>query len=862
MINHIPHPATDEEIHKVLNPLVSEWFRKKFFSFSLPQKFAVLDIHNKKNVLVSAVTGSGKTLTAFTSILSELLTLAEHNLLENRVYAVYISPLKALSNDISVNLKQPLQEMEALAGKKFNIRIGVRTGDTTASEKSAMLRKPPHILITTPESFSLTIISARFREHMMALQWVIIDEIHALADNKRGVHLSLAMEMLEHFSNNSPTRIGLSATAEPVEEIAQFLCGMERDCEIAKINLDKKMDMKVLCPVPDLINVTHEVLHHETYNLLDALIQEHKTTLIFTNTRSATERVVHHLKEKFPRKYTENIGAHHGSLSKEHRLKLEERMRKGQLKVIVCSTSLELGIDIGYIDLVIMLGSPKSVARATQRAGRAGHKLHDTIKARIIALDRDDLIECGILLKNVLERKIDNIHIPKNCLDVLAQQLFGIAVATRIKIQDMYKLVTRSYCYSTLEFATFMEVIEYLAGEYSKLEDRNVYAKIWYDEETGEIGRRGKMARVLYMTNLGTIPDESYIQVKVNEQVVGHIDEGFLERLKKGDVFVLGGNRYEFLYSRGMTAQVNASVSRPPTIPSWFSEMLPLSFDLAASISRFRRLANEKLEKETSKQEMIAFIHEYMYVDKNAAEAIYQYLREQFLFSEIPHDKKLVIESYRENNKHHYIFHSLFGRRVNDVLSRAAAFVLGKSSRADIEMGISDNGFYLAAEKALPVEFVFQHLTSKNLNTIMQQAIDQTEVLKRRFRHCATRALMILRNYRGKTKRVGRQQVSSMLLLNAIRRISLDFSILKEARREVLEDLMDIEHALLILKHIEEGKIKIAYTSDKLPSPFAFNLVLQGHLDFMKMEDKVEFLRRMHTMVLAKIGKRFPEDNL
>lgn len=862
MISYIPHPATDEEIHKVLNPIVSQWFKQKFFSFSLPQKFAVLDIHNKKNVLVSAVTGSGKTLTAFSSILSELITLSESGLLEDRIYAVYISPLKALSNDIQVNLQEPLKEMESLAGKRFNIRLGVRTGDTTQSEKSRMLRKPPHILITTPESFSLTITSVRFKQHMMQLQWVIIDEIHALADNKRGVHLSLALEMLEYFSKTSPTRIGLSATAEPVEEIARFLCGMQRDCKIAKINLDKKMDMRVLCPVPDLINITHEVLHNEMYKLLDALIQEHKTTLIFTNTRSATERVVHHLKEKFPRKYTENIGAHHGSLSKEHRLKLEERMRKGNLKAIVCSTSLELGIDIGYIDLVIMLGSPKSVARATQRAGRAGHKLHDTIKARIIALDRDDLIECGILLKNVLERKLDNLHIPRNCLDVLAQQLFGIAIATRIKIQDMYKLVTRSYCYATLEFATFMEVIEYLAGEYSKLEDRNVYAKIWYDQESGEIGRRGKMARVLYMTNIGTIPDESYIQVKVNEQIVGHIDEGFLERLKRGDVFVLGGHRYEFLYSRGMTAQVNASVARSPTIPSWFSEMLPLSFDLALSISRFRRLVNEKLDKGAGRQELIAFIHEYMYVDKNAAEAIFQYLQEQFLFSQLPHDKKFVIESYTESNKHHYIFHSLYGRRVNDVLSRAAAFILGKSSRTDIELGINDNGFYLAAEKSLPIEPLFQHLKAENLNIIMQQAIDQTEVLKRRFRHCATRALMILRNYRGKTKRVGRQQVSSMLLLNAVKRISNDFSILKEARREVLEDLMDIEHAFLILKQIEEGKIKLVYSADKLPSPFAFNLVLQGHLDFMKMEDKVEFLRRMHTMILAKISKKLPEENI
>ena len=849
-------PYTNEEIHKILNPIVSNWFKKKFNQFSLPQKYAIIPIHNKKNVLVSAVTGSGKTLTAFTSILNELITLSEAGMLEDKIYAVYISPLKALSNDIQINLQEPLKEMEKVSKKDFKIRIGVRTGDTTQSEKSSMLKSPPHILITTPESFSLVIASSKFRNHLMNLQWIIIDEIHALADSKRGVHLSLALEALEYFSKNHFTRIGLSATTEPIEEIAQFLVGNKRSCEIAKINLDKKMDMKVLCPVPDLINITHDVIHAEMYKLIDSLIQEHKTTLIFTNTRSATERVVHHLKEKFPRKYTENIGAHHGSLSKEHRLKLEERMRNGELKVIVCSTSLELGIDIGYIDLVIMLSSPKSVARATQRAGRAGHKLHDTIKARIIALDRDDLIECGVLLKNVIERKIDRIHIPKNCLDVLAQQIFGIAITERIKIQDLYKLVTKSYCYQNLEFKEFLDIIDYLSGDYNKLEDRNVYAKIWYDKETGEIGRRGKLARVLYMTNLGTIPDETFVQVKIKEQVIGHIDESFLERLKRGDVFVLGGTRYEFLYAKGMTAQVNGSVNRPPTIPSWFSEMLPLNFDLAMDISRFRRLVNEKFEKKAEKKEIMEFINQYMYLDKYASEAVYHYLQEQFLFSQIPNDKKIVIENYNEDHKRFYIFHTLYGRRVNDVLSRAISYVLGKQVHTDIELGISDNGFYLSSEKQLPIETVFKQLKSNELKEVMKLAIDQTEVLKRRFRHCAMRALMILRNYKGKTKRVGRQQVSSMLLLNAVRRISNDFSILKEARREVLEDLMDIDNTKLILEQVEKGYIKIVHTSGRLPSPFAFNLVLQGHLDFMKVEDKVEFLRRMHNMILIKIGKK------
>ena len=854
MIEYLKSKASNEDVFKVINPVVGNWFKNKFKGFSDPQKYAIIPIHNKENILVSAVTGSGKTLTAFTSILSELITFSENDLLENQIYAVYISPLKALSNDVEFNLNQPLKEMESESKKDFNIKVAVRTGDTTQSEKSKMLRKTPHILITTPESFSIVLTSPKLKEKLRSVKWVIIDEIHALAESKRGVHLSLALERLEDLSQNF-TRIGLSATAEPIEDIARFLVGSKRKCKIAKVELKKNMDIKVLSPVPDLINVTHKQMHNEMYDLIDNLIQEHKTTLVFTNTRSATERVVHHLKERFPKKYTENIGAHHGSLSKEHRLDMETRMREGKLKAIVCSTSLELGIDIGYIDLVILLGSPKSVARCTQRFGRAGHRLHDTIKGRIIVLDRDDLVECSILLKNVIEGKIDRIHIPENCLDVLAQQIYGIAISEKISEKDLWKMITSSYCYRNLKYSEFLEILDYLSGEYTKLEDRHVYAKIWYDKESGMIGKRSRLARMIYMTNIGTIPDETHVQVKIGEQVIGKIDEAFLERLKRGDVFVLGGNKYEFLFSRGMTAQVKTAEMRPPTIPSWFSEMLPLSFDLANDISKFRGLMEKKFNNEDSKEEIMAFLSKYLYLDKNAENAIYEYLRQQYLFEELPNDKKILVEEYKEDNKKFIVFHTLYGRKVNDVLSRAVAYIIGRLYHIDVEIGISDNGFYVSSEKTIIVSQVFEHLKLKDIDSIMKNAIDKTEVLKRRFRHCAVRSLMILRNYGGRTKRVGRQQVSSMLLLNAVRRISEDFPILKESRREVLEDLMDLENAKIIIENIENKKIEVKTFQTKIPSPFAFNLVLEGYIDIMKMEDKVEFLRRMHHLVLAKIGK-------
>ena len=854
MITYLDKPYKDEDIFSILTPIVRTWFKNKFKTFSEPQKYAVIPIHNQENVLVSAVTGSGKTITGFLAILNELINLSEQGKLENKVYCIYISPLKALNNDVGINLEQPLKEMEESAKKRFNIKIAVRTGDTTASEKQKMLKETPHILVTTPESLALILTSPKFREKLRDVKYCIIDEVHSLAENKRGVHLSLSLERLNELSKNF-TRIGLSATAEPIEEIAKFVVGNNRECRIAKIDLTKKMDVKVLCPLPDLINTTYEEMHNSMYDLIHKLIQNHKTTLIFTNTRAATERVVHFLKEKFPKDYTENIGAHHGSLSKQHRLNMEERMRNGKLKAIVCSTSLELGIDIGYIDLVIMLGSPKSVARCTQRIGRSGHALHDTIKGRIIVLDRDDLIESSVMLKNVLERNIDKIHIPENCLDVLAQQIYGIAISDQIHIDDLLKLIKRSYCYRNLSKEDFMEVIKYLSGFYNTLEDRNVYAKIWHDESNGMIGRKGKLARVIYMTNIGTIPDETFITVKVGEQIIGYLDENFLEKMKSGDVFNLGGQTYQFNFSRGMVAQVKASPGRSPTIPNWVSEMLPLSFDLALEIGKFRRLMEEKF-KNKSKKEILEFIDSYLYVDKNAALAIYNYFNEQYLYlKEIPNDKKILIEHYNEDNKKYVIFHSLFGRRVNDCLSRTVGYAIGKLQHKDVEMGINDNGFYLSYEGNLQVIQAFNLLKSEKIRLLLEKAIENSEILKRRFRHCATRSLMILREYKGRRKRVGRQQVSSMILISALRRISNDFSILKEARREVLEDLMDIESTIKILKQIEKNEIKLKEVFTNLPSPFAFNLVLQGYLDILKMEDKMKFLRNMHTLVLAKIGK-------
>ena len=488
-----------------------------------------------------------------------------------------------------------------------------------------------------------------------------------------------------------------------------------------------------------------------------------------------------------------------------------------------------------------------------QRIGRSGHRLHDKSKGRIIVVDRDDLVECSLILKNALEGKIDHINIPHNCLDVLSQQIYGMAIERPWNIDEAYHLITSSYPYHELEHNDFVSVLSYLAGDYTSLEERYVYAKIWVDYHENRFGKRGKLARMLYSTNIGTIPDRSAARVKCNGQVVGRIEEDFMEKLQKGDTFVLGGNIYRFNYARGMTVNVTPS-SGPPTIPSWFSEQLPLAFDLAMDIQNFRAIMEGKFQRERSKQEIMDFIHEYLYVDYNAANSIYQYFREQYLFAQVPSLKNLLVEFYTGfGGRKFVVFHSLFGRRVNDALSRAVAYVIARKYRRDVMISVSDNGFYLSSDGKIGGLEAFKDLTSENLEEILSLAIDKTETLAGRFRHCAGRSLMILRRYKGQEKSVSRQQVKGKILLKFVKELDDNFSILKEARREVMEDYMDVKNARKVLKLIEDGRMDLKQINTKIPTPFAFNLVAQGYLDVLKYEDRIEFIRRMHQAVINEI---------
>jgi len=861
----------NKRLPKGFKPYLRRWFYSKFEELTPPQRYSFKLILKRENVLIASPTGSGKTLAGFLAILNFLFDLAERKELKNKVYCVYVSPLRALNNDVRRNLEEPLREIREIAEKDFRkeleeIRIGLRTSDTKGSEKSRHLKKVPHILITTPESLAIILNAPKFREALKGVEFVIVDEIHELASSKRGVHLSLSLERLVNIAGKEFTRIGLGATLYPLEEAAKFLVGNNRKCKIIDVSWEKPYDIKVETPLKNLVWARAEEINHALYEKLDNFIREHKTTLIFTNTRSGTERVVFHLKERWKDRYEnldkdfELIGAHHSSLSRELRLGIEERLKKGLLRAVVCSTSLELGVDIGYIDLVVQIGSPKSITRAIQRIGRAGHKYKDVAKGRVLVLDRDDLVECSVMLKCALERKLDKFSIPKNCLDVLAQHLLGLALTKKWKAEEAFNLVRKSYCYKDLSWEDFEKVLEYLSGYYVELEDRKVYGKIWYDKEKKEFGKRGKYARVIYYLNLGTIPDEVKIDVfsYPKFKYIGSIEEDFLERLKRGDIFVLGGKTYRFLFARSLRAYVQEVKEALPTIPNWFSETLPLSFDLAREIRKFREKLSEKMGKE-KKEKVIEWIAKEYPLGKTEATNIYNYFWEQFKFALIPKENEILIEDTRDLEKRRFIvFHALFGRRVNDALSRAFAFILSNKYSCDIAITISDNGFAFHLPYSYEIEFeeVLEELGKENLEELLKKNIRRAEIMKRRFRHNATRSFLVLRNYKGYKISVSRQQLSAQTLLNICEKIDPDFPVIKETYREILYDVMDLENAKKVVEGLKKGRIKVRVIKTKVPSPFAHNLIVMGEPDIILMEDRKKRLIKLWEEVMKEIKRK------
>jgi ATP-dependent Lhr-like helicase len=883
----------DDHVVDLLEPSVREWWVEQFGEyvpgnggfFPPPQREAIPKIHDGENVLVASPTGSGKTLASFTAIINELYRRdrEETGGLDNSVYCLYVSPLKSLANDIHRNLEVPLDGIQsnlADRGADTEIRHAIRHGDTDSSERQKMLETTPHILNTTPETLAILLNSPKFKEKLETVEYVVVDEIHSLAENKRGTHLAVSLERLEEMTDDPPTRIGCSATVEPLTTMAEYLVGREspggrpRDYDIVDTRFVRDFDVRLECPTDDLIDTPRDVVQSRLYDRIHDLVESHENTLIFTNTRSGAERVLHNLRETFDAYDEENSGCHHGSLSKERRQEIEERLKAGDLDVVTSSTSLELGIDMPYLDLVIQIGSPKSVAALLQRVGRAGHRLGQTVEGRVIALDRDELVECAVMLQKAEEGFVDRVFVPENAQDVAAQHVYGMAINDVRPESEVRAVLRRAYPYREFSDAEFERLFRYLTADYAGLEEKNVYAKVWRDTNdppdgeyhygdfpVGEplVGKRGRLARVIYMTNIGTIPDSFTCDVVVrsSDEWVGNLDESYLDKLEKGDVFVLGGERFEFAYRRGSKVYVNRTSARP-NVPSWFSERLPLSYDLGHEIVRFQGDLLDRLD--AGGQPAIRDWLRDFPLDENSVRAIARMFDEQCRYAgqgSVSTPDRLAVEVTLDHDEYrrHYYVHANYGRKFNDGLSRLVASHCAQRANTNVQVAVADHGFTVSMplNRKVDVARVIESLDPGDVAADLRAALDGTDLLKRYFRINATRSLMILKRYKGYEKSAAQQQVSSDMLLSFAQDLD-DFAVMEETYREIMEDKLNVAGIREIVQQIADGDITVHSQQVDTPSPRAFGLATLMASDVVLAEDESAVLQEFHERVMQEIG--------
>ena len=905
----------DAAILSLFHPAVREWWLASFGSeeeglFTPAQRQAVPLIQQGRNALICSPTGSGKTLSAFISIISQLISLAEKGKLEESVYCLYISPLKSLANDIHRNLERPLQEMTTLAGERGmaiqEIRHSIRHGDISARERARMLKKTPHILNTTPESLAILLSSPRFREKLKTVRWVIVDEIHSLAASKRGVHLSLSLERLEELKTDlgpksgekrccppeepveeSFIRIGCSATVEPLQEVADFLAGGFRPVEVVNCRFCRHLDLRLVSPVPDLISASQEEISDGLYQLLHRHIQSHKSTLIFANSRNGAERLLQNLRQRFPGFYdSENSACHHGSMGREGRQEAESRLKLGLLRVVCTSTSLELGIDMPYIDLVLQIGSPKSVAALLQRFGRGGHRLDQTVKGRIVALEWEDLLEGAVMLQRAKEGLVERIHIPQNAIDALCQHLLGMALEMDWHVDEVLALIRRSYCYRTLTRGELMAAVLYLSSAHPQMQERRIYAKIGYDPATQRIFRLGGGSRMIYYTSSGMIPDQFTCDVFTREgSFVGRLDESYLERLERGDVFSVGGRSYAFGYRRAGKIYVDPAEGRP-SIPVWSSERLPLSFDLAGAVLSFQgdllwmmkkegtgggmkgaavgKGAGSKGSEEKGSEvgedggtAVRRWLEQQYHMDRNCSGMIWQIFRQQIAFlgeEGVPTPWRLVAQECLDSKAGRRIFYVLSGRglRCNEALARMAAYLLSRQRMGRAYIAFSDAGFLLSipATSRASIRALLHSLTEENCEALLRRALQGTSLLQSAFRINAARSYLILRSYKGRHKSARHQQMDADMLMGLAERIE-GFPVLEESYREIIEDRLEMDRIKVVLRDLSSAEVEVVVKKEEIPSPLAFGLAALGAAGGQRRER----MKRMEIEVLEKIGE-------
>ena len=884
-------PASLEWAH----PLVQEWFVGRFGTPTEPQEQGWPHIIEGHTTLISAPTGSGKTLAAFLACIDRLVRKALAGDLQDRTEVLYVSPLKALGNDIQKNLEGPLGEILQMAGERGllmpEIRTAVRTGDTLMHERRAMLKRPPHILVTTPESLYILLTAEKSRAILRDVETVIVDEIHAVADDKRGAHLSLSLERLEALANRAPARIGLSATQKPIELVAHFLTGSgRRDPVIVNVGHKRPMDIAIEVPASQLGPVASNEMWDEIYERISELVRQHRSTLVFVNTRRLAERVAHNLAERLG---DEAVAAHHGSLSRKLRLNAERKLKNGEIRVLVATASLELGIDIGTVDLVCQLSSTRAIAVALQRVGRSGHWRGAIPKGRLFAMTRDELVECAALVRAIRQGDLDRLMIPDCPLDILAQQIVAACAAEEWLEHDLFALMRRAYPYRALSRETFDSILAMLSDGIASRRGR-YGAYLHRDQVNGRLrARRG--ARLAAITSGGAIPETALFTVVAEPEgtMVGTLDEDFAVESLAGDVVLLGNTSWRIRRVEGKTGRVIVEDAHgaPPGVPFWLGEAPARTAELSSHLADLRQEISDRLPNispvgfsptQPVVAETIAWLKEECGLDDAGAEQIVEYiLQGRAVLGSVPTQRTIIAERFfDEGGGMQLIIHAPFGGRINKAWGLALRKRFCRSFNFELQAAATDNGLNiaLAEQHSFPLADVFQFLQPETVQPILEQAALASPIFGTRWRWDANRSLALLRFMGGKKVPPQIQRMRSDDLMasvfpdvaacqeNIVGDIQIpDHPLVREVMKDVLTEAMDLDGLKSVLSGIADERIRCLAVDTPIPSQFSHEILNANpyaYLDDAPLEERraraVEMRRILPESVLQEVGKLDP----
>ncbi len=864
------------------HPAVADWFNAQFAGPSDVQLQAWPAIRANRPTLISAPTGSGKTLAAFLATIDRLVQEGLQKPLPDVTRVLYVSPLKALSNDIHKNLELPLNGIRDMLLEQglpdVPIRAQVRTGDTTQAERSAMKRYPPHILVTTPESLYILLTSESGREMLGSVETVIVDEIHALAGNKRGAHLALSLERLAELTPSPPVRVGLSATQKPIMAMAQFLTGRVDDCSIVDTGYQRERDLQLAVTGSPLEAVMANEVWDEIYSYLEKLIVAHNTTLIFVNTRRLAERAAAALAERLGE---EAVTSHHGSLAKEHRLEAEQRLKNGQLKALVATASLELGIDIGDVDLVCQMGSPRSIAALLQRVGRSGHRLGAIPKGRLFPLSRDDLLECTALLAAVQRDELDRIPIPEHPLDVLAQQIIAEVASREWSEKQLFEAFTRAWPYRELSYQSFIQVVQMLGdGFHTRRGRRGAY--IHRDAVNGVLRPR-RNARLTALMNGGAIPDQFDYDVIMQPQglFVGTLNEDFAFESLPGDIFQLGNSAYRMLKIEQGRVFVEDAHGQPPTIPFWFGEAPGRSDELSLSVSNLLAMLDGLLEQ--GQANVVAYFKDALELPASAAEQLTEYLAAaKAALTVLPSQRQIVFERFfDETGDMHLVIHSPYGSRINRAWGLALRKRFCRRFNFELQAAANENSIVLSlgATHSFPLEEPVHYLTAATVKDVLVQALLDAPMFPSRWRWVANTALAVPRNRGGKKVPAPFQRNDAEDLIATIfpdqlacvenirgEREVPDHPLVAQTLTDCLTELMDIRGLETLLQALAAGRMQVVTRDLATPSPLAqeiLNAKPYAFLDDAPAEERrtlaIQQRRFMDPQTAADIGHLNPQ---